>query len=621
MRHIAVLSIIFTIAFSSVTRNGLLDTGEIEGHAGSRTFTDTMMDKGKKVFQANCSACHKDSGFSLAPGITIMSAMTPRAIFASLKTGKMRQQGLKLSDNERIAVAQWLTRQTMKTTEFPKDAYTKFSLTGNKHQFDHSGWGNNKEGTGFRTATQAGINPENVGTLKLKWAFAFPDGTVTRSKPAIVGDWLIIGGQYGEVFAINQQTGKIGWTFTAGAAIRGGIAVSVQGNSITAYFADFTTNVYAVDVKTGKALWTTRAGFDVHSSVSGTVAVYGGRIFVPISSLEVAIAASQNYTCCISSGGLVAIDALTGKKLWSHRVVPRAKESGKTKKGKTILGPSGAPVWCSPTVDAKRGLVYIGTGQNYSYPSTETSDAIQALDMKTGKLVWNFQATKGDMYTLACPYFETCPDIKSPDFDFGMAPLIVKRKDGKEILVVGQKAGIVHALTPDGKVIWQTRVGKGGMLGGVHWGMATDGEFVYAANSDNKYAVNKDDSTIKATPGIHAINLETGQVAWYTAAPDCGDRKNCVSANSAAPMAIPGLVFAGALDGHIRAYSSSSGQILWDFDTVRDFETTNGVKGKGGAIDGPAPVVANGMLFVNSGYGMFGSIPGNVLLAFEIDRK
>lgn len=578
-------------------------------------------DTADKIFFTSCYTCHKDSAASLAPSQSVMSLMTPRAILASLTNGKMRQQGANLSEEERKAVAEWITKTKLKTTTFPKGAYTTFSLAGNKHSFDHSGWGNDKEGTGFRTAQQAGISPANVASLKLKWAFAFPDATLVKSKPAIAGDWIITASQFGDVFALNKNTGKIGWRFTASAAIRGAISIVQNGSFVTAFFADYTTNVYALDIRTGKMIWSKRAALDPQSANTGSVIVYDGKVFVPISSIEVAAAFDGDYKCCFSSGGVVALDAKTGNEIWKHRTVPKATETGKTKNGKPFYGPSGAPVWCSPTIDSKRGLLYIGTGQNYSYPSTKTSDAIQAIDLKTGKLVWNFQATQGDMYNVACPFFNNCPDSKSPDFDFGMAPILVKRKDGKEVLVVGQKSGIVYALSPDsGKLIWKTRVGKGGKLGGIHWGMATDKNYAYVANSDNIVAIDKSDSTMIPSPGIYALDLISGKLVWKTPTPDC-DKKDCLRSNSAAPAVIPGIVFAGALDGHMRAYATENGKILWDYDTVKEFETINGIKGRGGAIDGPAPVVSDGMLFVNSGYGMFGQMAGNVLLAFEIDGR
>ncbi len=260
--------------------------------------------------------------------------MTARAVLASMDNGKMRQQAAKLSEKERKAVAEWLTNSELKTTVFPKEAYTSFSIHENaKSAFDYSGWGGDIAGTGFRSAEQAGISLSNVTSLQLKWAFAFPDATIVRSKPAVAGDWLIVGSQFGDLYAINRKTGKLGWHFTASAAIRGAIVIQKQGNSITAFFADFSTNVYAIDVKTGKQLWNKRAGIDAQSATTGSVAVYGGKVFVPITSIEVGAAMNGDYNCCFSSGGVVALDATTGK---ANLAVPcnsgTGKRSGKKEK-------------------------------------------------------------------------------------------------------------------------------------------------------------------------------------------------------------------------------------------------------------------------------------------------
>ncbi|MEO8762837.1 MAG: PQQ-binding-like beta-propeller repeat protein [Ginsengibacter sp.] len=595
----------------------------LETDGGQIYLADTIRDMGKRIYYASCNSCHKDTIGNIAPGYSVMSGMTARAVLASMDNGKMRQQAATLSEKEREAVASWLTNSDLQSTMIPKEAFTSFSNHANvNHTFDYSGWGGNSAGTGFRNGIQAGISAANIASLQLKWAFAFPEATIVRSKPALAGDWLIAGGQFGDLYAINRKTGKPGWHFAAGAAIRGAIVIQEGKNSTTAFFADFSTNVYAIDVNTGKELWRTRAGIDAQSATTGSVAVYGGKVFVPITSIEVASAQNGAYNCCISSGGLVALEAHTGRVMWQHRVIvetPAATEK-KKKDGKSFFGPSGAPVWCSPTIDIKRGLVYIGTGENYTYPATNTSDAIQAIDMKTGKLVWNFQATTGDAYNAACPYFTNCPEKPGPDLDFGMAPILVKRKDGKDFLVAGQKSGVVYALSTSGKLIWQTRIGKGGKLGGIHWGMATDDEKVYATNADNVFGVDNTDSSHNRSPGLYALDLLTGKVTWNTPTPGCADNKNCLPFNSAAPAVIPGIVFAGSLDGHIRGYSTNDGKILWDFNTAKEYGTVNGIKAKGGAIDGPAPVVADGMLFVNSGYGMFGQMSGNVLLAFEVAR-
>jgi len=580
---------------------------------------------GKKVFTSTCQQCHNDTSKLGAPSMGVLGLMPPRSILSSLRTGKMKTNAEKLSLAECEAVAQWITKKLLKETIIPKEAYTEFSLPPNSEINQWiSGWGGNLESTGFTTAVEAGINPGNVQTLQLKWTFAFPDVNRARCRPAIIGDLLITGSDIGDVFAINKKTGLIGWKFTAEASIRGGIQVYKSGDSVKIYFADYSTNVYALDIRTGKLIWKKRVGPESQSGVSGSVVVYDNMIYIPITSFEVASAKNPDYNCCFTSGGVVALNAINGQFVWHHRVVTEAAvQTGKSKNGKPVFAPSGAPVWCSPTVDSKRGHLLIGTGENYTMPATTTSDAVQALDLKTGKLVWNYQATAHDTWNLACPGGPNCPDVNGPDLDFGMAPILVKGKNGNDMLVIGQKSGVVHALDPvTGKLLWNKRIGKGGALGGIHMGMATDGKYIFAPNSDNINALDSSDKSIVSAPGLYALDLQSGNVIWRTEIPPCDtSRKGCLVSNSAAPLAIPGLVFAGGLDGHVRAYDAVNGKILWSFDAVREFKTINGIKGNGGAMDGSSPIASDGMLYVNAGYGMFGEIPGNVLLAFEVQKK
>jgi len=596
--------------------------GKGKDGGGGATDSTAATALGRQVFNASCAACHKNPVNSKAPTAAAFKTMEPRMVLNALNNGKMRPQATSLTAKQREAVAQFVTGKWLKVVNLPKDAYTIFTYkpSADKQQ-DYAGWGGNLAGTGFRTTEQAGITKENVATLELKWAFAFPDESDVRSKPAIIGDWLIVGSQLGDVYAINRFTGKIGWHVMATSGIRSGITFANTAKGPVAYFADGATYTYAVNVATGKILWSTRAGMDPLSMNTGTVAVYGGKVFVPISSIEVAVAADSTYACCTSSGGVAALDAATGAPVWYHRVVPKATAQANKKNGKPFYGPSGAPVWCSPTIDTKRGLLYIGSGENYTKPTTATSDAIQALDIKTGKLVWNFQATENDAWNLACPVIVNCPGNKGRDLDFGMAPVLTTGEDGEERLLVGQKAGVVYALSPnDGKLLWRTRVGKGGALGGIHWGMATDGKKVYAANADNVLALNPDSASIKASPGVYAINIVTGAVTWSAAAPKVQGTQFYLAANSAAPAVVPGVVFAGSNDGHIRAYSTDDGSILWDYNTAQTYTAVNGIKANGGSIDGPAPVMRGGMLYVNSGYAQFGEKAGNVLLAFEVKK-
>ncbi len=315
--------------------------------------------------------------------------------------------------------------------------------------------------------------------------------------------------------------------------------------------------------------------------------------------------------------------------MWKrYTIAEDPKPTGNNRVGTPQWGPSGAGIWASPTLDVKRGLLYVTTGDNYSTPATNTSDAVMALDMKTGRVAWTRQVTSGDAYNSACgDKGPNCPPENGPDYDFGSSALLVKGAGGRELVIAGQKSGVVTAVDPDrqGEIVWQTRVGQGGVTGGVQWGMASDGRNIYAAVSDVVRIRRPADALQPARVGLNseigggltALRIETGERVWYAPpAAVCGSNPNCSPAQSAAVTAIPDVVFSGSIDGHLRAFSTRDGQVIWDFDTAREYEAVNGVKGRGGSIDGPGPVVVGGILFVNSGYPRFGGMPGNVLLAF-----
>ncbi len=577
-------------------------------------------DSAQQIFTSYCAGCHMDNGQSRAPGLIHLGSMTPRSIMASLETGKMQVQGEALNRSQKIALAEFLTNRQF-VVESPAVNYcseTDLELS----ELKYSGWGGNNRGTGNIPFEVSQLKAEDVPNLNMKWAFAFDGGNVTRTKPAVIDHFLIFGSQFGEVYCLDMYTGCVKWIFEADANVRGGMAVSENENGAFAvHFADFAANVYSLNASDGSLKWKSSVKTEPNNAVTGTVAYHDGLLYVPLTSMEVVTAGQGNYQCCKGSGQVVAVEATSGREVWRHRVIEEAAtERGVNKIGVKIFGPSGSPVWSSPTIDAERGLLYLGTGENNSNPPTNNSDAIQALDLKTGALIWNFQATSKDAYISACPDGANCPDPPGPDVDFGMAPLLTTTAEGKDVLVVGQKSGVVHCLDPGtGKPIWQKRIGRGGALGGIHWGMATDGKLVYATNSDWLEVGN--DPEFPSSPGVYALDLLSGEVAWKNT-PDpslCEGIPGCHNANSAAPTLIDGVVFAGGLDGFARAYDANTGEVIWQFDTNQSFETVNGVEGHGGAIDGPGPVVANGMVFFNSGYGLFGQMPGNLLLAFAVE--
>ena len=584
---------------------------------------------GAELFEEACAGCHTAAGESRTPGTMLLRGLSPRAIVASLEDGVMRVEGADLTREQRIGLAEYLTGRAYANETLPESAFCvdhgwqELGLDA----ISSMGWGGNLEATGFQPGELAGLSADDVPDLELRWAFAFPDAGEVRTRPTVIGDALLVGGPFGEVLALDAARGCVRWSFEADAAVRGAVlAGEGPGGRETAYFVDYRTNAYALDVASGTVVWKYKAGWHSTSNTTGSPALHDGRLFVPVSSLEVAVAGDPRYECCTASGAVAALDAMTGDVLWYHRVIPGyPEEAGTNDIGTQLWAPSGAPVWSSPTVDTARGLVYAGTGENYTRPTTASSDAIIAIDIDTGELAWSFQATPDDAFTMACTSStarENCPDPPGPDFDFGMAPMLVRRTDGREILVAGQKSGVVWALDPDdeGAVLWSSRVGKGGVLGGIHWGMATDGRYAYAPNADRDLVVVDLHPELAPAPGMYALDLITGEVVWSVAAPEeaCDGKRRCFPALSAAPAAIPGVVFAGGLDGHMRAYAAEDGRILWDFDTTEVTETSGGVPGRGGAIDGPGPVIAGGMLFTNSGYAPFGQMPGNLLLAFGV---
>lgn len=593
--------------------------------------TETVAQDAGDLFRNACAECHSGTQSGRTPNRFSLSQLTPRAIVAALgEGGVMSSEAGELSAAQRIMLGEYLTGRAYSEEVLPASAYCADAgpTRVNVNDVAWMGFGADLAGTGFQPAQRAGLSAEEIDDLELLWAFGFPDASQVRTKPTVVGDLAIVGDQFGTVFALHAATGCVQWTFEAEAGVRGGVLVGEDddGRSI-AYIVDARTTAYAVDTQSGDVLWQTRVGWHPESNNTGHAVLHEDKLIVPISTMgEVVSAGDPRYECCTSSGAVAALDTSTGDLLWYHRVIPEyPEEAGKNAIGTQLWAPSGAPVWSSPTVDVARGVVYAGSGENLSRPANETSDAILAIDLDTGELDWIFQATEDDAFTMACSSSrnrQNCPSPPGPDLDFGMAPILVERPDGKEILVAGQKSGTVWALDPDndGDVLWSTQIGRGSALGGIHWGMATDGHLVYAANADRPAEIVSVNPDMEWSPGLFALDLMDGGVVWSVPAPDdtCTDRPGCWQANSAAPTVIPGVVFAGGLDGHIRAHATDDGRVLWDFDTVRDFETVNGISARGGAIDGPGPVIANGLVFVNSGYASFGQMPGNVLLVFGV---
>ena len=607
------------------------------GNAFAQAPQTPQAPDGAELYKRACAQCH-ETGVGRAPSRDQFRAMLPDRVMAAMETGSMVTMANNRSVAERRAIAEFLTGQTFAAAISTIPA-PRAMCAGPRPAFDPgpdptwNGWGNGTSNNRFQPSAKGGLSAADVPKLKLKWAFAFPGDLQSYSQATAVGGRLFVGSWGGKVYSLNAATGCIHWYYDAGAGVRSAVSIgrvqTAGGSRVLAFFGDGAAYTHAVDAATGAPVWKVKVDDFPTARISSSPTLYSGRLYVGVASGEEASGAVPTYECCKFRGSLVALDAATGQRVWKTYLIEEPKPTKKNAAGAQLWGPSGAPIWGTPAIDPVKNAVYVTTGNNYSDPGSTMSDAFVALDIATGRILWHRQMTASDAYTAACrlPDKTNCADSNGPDFDFGSSPILVTMANGRRALVAGQKSGIVHALDPDrdGAVIWQTRVGKGGTMGGVQWGSATDGVNVYVANSDIGRIMltysNSTDADPKQGGGMFALRLTDGERVWYTPPVGCGTRPRCSPAQSAAVSAIPGIAFSGSVDGHMRAYSTVDGTIVWDVDTIDVYEAVNGVLGRGGSLDGPGPVIANGIVYVNSGYPTAGGTPGNVLLAFSVDGK
>jgi len=587
-----------------------------------------------ELFQKHCASCHNSEAGAggRVPQISALKSMTPPAIQKTLESGVMKQQAAPLSPDERLRIASFLG--TAVTLEKKRDEIANLCPAGAAWSEGPAwaSWGGGLANTRFQSAKDAGLRAEDLPRLKLKWAFAFPDTSTMRSQPAVYRGRVFAGGQDGSVYALDLKTGCVYWATAVQSQVRSGITIGEAGGNSAVFFGDSAGFVYALDATSGKQLWKMRPDEHPASTVTATPVYYKDRLYVGSASREESLSVSPGYLCCTFRGSESALDAATGKVLWKTFTIGEvAKARPKTRSGAAAWGPSGVGIWTAPVLDIEHDTMYVTSGDNYSDPPTVMSDALIALRLSTGEILWSKQFTAKDAWNSSCQLQGkvNCPDSEGPDFDFASSAILVSLPNGRRELLLGQKSAVIYAVDPDrrGQILWQTRIGKGGTVGGIEWGSATDGRNVYVALSDVTFEADRkpgsNDRAYNLDPnkggGLFALRVDNGERMWQTPPPGCGDRRPCSPAQSAAVTAIPGVVWSGAADGHLRGYSSSDGKIVWDYDTAHEYPTVNGVSGRGGAIDVAGPVVAGGMLFAISGYPARGGLPGNVLLAFGLD--
>lgn len=579
----------------------------------------TAAPDGAAIFARDCQSCHDGAAQSRAPAPDVLRQRAPEAILAALTAGGMRPQGGRLSGAERRAVAEYLSGRPLGgdlTGATIGRCTTPMPLSAVDSAPSWTGWSASPDNTRFQSSERAGLTAADVPRLALKWAFGFPDATSAWSQPTVAGGRLFVGSQNGTVYALDARSGCVHWTFSAKSGVRTAPAFGPRpgAGGFAVYFGDTGANIYALDAATGTLLWTRRMDEHPLARITGSPTLFEDRLYVPVSSIEETAAGQPGYECCTFRGSVSALDVRTGDVAWRMYTMPPAQPMGKNTAGVTLWGPSGVGIWQPPTIDPKRSVLYVATGNTYSGAAQPTGDAIIALDLRTGAIKWTKQMTEGDVFGCRAGSVN-CGEKAGPDFDFGAPVMLTTARDGRDILVVGQKSGMAFGLDPDreGAVLWEYRAGQGSIWGGIQWGAAVDVEQVYLPVSDIR---------LKEPGGLHAVSLVTGERLWYQPPPPLKCTPGAPTCNAAlisAPTLIPGVLFSGSNDGALRAHATKDGSMVWEFDTNREFPTLNGVPARGGAIQGPGPTIAGGMLYLNAGYGDHLGRAGNVLLAFGIE--
>lgn len=491
------------------------------------------------------------------------------------------------------------------------------------------GWGNDAHNSRYQP--DPGLTAEEVPRLMLKWVYRYD--VMAVGQPVIVDGWIFAGGQTGHVIALDAATGCLRWTHGPGPPARTAISLGALPTGaparIAAWYADDLGFVHAVNAETGAEIWTRQLDTHVATRITGAPLFDRGRLYVPVSSAEEGWAKTPAYPCCTFRGSVVALDAATGSVIWRAYTIDEPphlyhRQSDNAQR----FGPAGAAVWSAPTLDERRGLLYVATGNSYTDVPEHGSDAIVAIDIATGRIVWTNQLRTHDNYVVPCLRAAqagegNCPSDLGPDFDFGSSAVLA-HVDGHDVLLAGQKSGTLFALDPDqgGRKLWETSVGAGSSLGGIQWGFAVDDSTAFVPVADPYPR----EGGPPPRPGVYAVRIADGALLWQWPAPidNCAwlHEGRCFASNSAATTVIPGVVFAGASDGHLRAYRAGDGTVIWDFDTAgQPYDAVNGGQARGGSIDNGGPVVAGGILLVNSGYGRLIAHGGNALMAFTPDGR
>jgi polyvinyl alcohol dehydrogenase (cytochrome) len=588
---------------------------------------------GVNLFANHCTICHSPHPVEHAPSEAAIRQMPPERIYEAVTTGAMKNMAGNLSDSDKRLLAEFMGGRKLDASDAGAAKHMPNLCAQNPPVRNMNaplwnGWGD-LSNTRFQPAKAASLSAGQVSRLKLKWAFGFPDATALYGQTVADGR-VFVSSNAGYVYSLDAGTGCVHCSFHSAAVVRSGVTVGPMKTGdlrISVFFGDIRGNAYALDASSGELLW--KVAVDSHplSRVTGNPRLYDGRLYVPVASLEEDESRSATYACCTFRGAVAALDAATGRQIWkTYTISEKPAFIRKNSFGIDYMGPSGAGVWTTPIVDTKRRALYFGTGNSFSEPA-QTSDSIMALDMDTGRILWWKQARANDIWHGGCvqaipgrasspggpPRFnappypkDNCFEKTGPDWDYAASPNLATMPDGRTVIIAAPKQAVVRALDPDkkGETIWEQDVARGIAAG--------SGEIVFGGAVDSQYAF----FGLHLGNGLVALRLSDGLEQWFMPlkTPESMQPHGGVVA---AVSAIPGVLFSGGMDGMLRAVATGNGQTLWEFDTAHEFETVNGVHAKGGSIGAGGPSIANGMVFVGSGYvGFQNGVPGNVLLAF-----
>ncbi len=501
-----------------------------------------------------------------------------------------------------------------------------------------NGWGRDVENTRYQP--EPALRASDVPKLALKWSYGF-QGSAVAGQPTVVDGRVFVASSAGRVYSLDALTGCTYWTYDVTTGVRTAMTLGELGaerrgaappvtkytkktrHSLTlahldiikapsaVYFGDDSGAVYALDAQHGTLLWKTQVDAHPLARIIGAPTLDGTRLYVTVDSGEQHAAMDLTYACCTFRGSVSALDMATGRVLWkTYTVAAEARPVVKNSAGVQQFAPAGAAVAVAPTIDSKRGLLYVGTAGSMTASAatpgdTPMADAVVALDLSDGQVRWTQQFTRHNAPGAA---------------EFASSPILRTLASGKQILLAAQKSGIVYGLDPDngGSVLWQTKVTEGRVPAGIEWGPAADHRSLYVALSG---LAAEPENTAGA---LASLDMKTGAVRWYTdaPAPACSwGAQGCSHAEAQAVSVIPGIAFSGSMDGHLRAYSTINGKIVWDYETAKDFLTINQIKASGGSLDQGGATIVNGVVYINSGYGQRIGQPGNALLAFSVDGK